>query len=160
MSAYEKLSVEDVIMNSALSENMRNKYIEFCRFLSSNEFQIEPEGHTEDNKSGWKIVYMNECIGHMNFTNVGIWLDTCDFGGSDAANVALKEIAWNNVRVCEYFSSGGKQCGCHDQPGLSKMIFGKKHENLCFAHFEFKNPDTEMLENIKSLVLLFKHNKR
>ena len=160
MSAQKTPTVEDVIRNSEQSENLQNNLIEFCRFLKDNEFSIEPEGHTEDNKSGWKIVYTNECIGHMNFTKLGIWLDTCDFGNSDSADDALKETAWAHIRLCEYFTSDGKKCGCHDQPGLSKVIFGKKHENLCFALLEFKNPDAKTIENIKKLLLLFKQNNR
>jgi len=155
----QKLTVEDVIKNSDLSENMQKTHIEFCRFLKDNEFSIEPEGHTEDDVSGWIILHMTECVGHTNYANVGVWIDACDFGDSDLADDVLKEFTWAHVRICEHFSSGGKQCGCGRQPGLSKTIFGKKHESLCFALVEFMNPDAETLENIKKLMLLFKQNK-
>jgi len=155
MSDKRKLTIEDEIKNSELSENMQKMHIELCRFLADNEFPIEPE----DDGNGWKIFFMNKCIGHMNFTNVGIWIDTCDFGGSTSADDVLKETAWAHVRICEHFISDGKQCGCGRQPGFNRMIFGKAYENLCFAHLEFMNPDVEALENIKKLMILLKQNK-
>ena len=99
--------------------------------------------------------FVHEFIGH----NSAVWIDTCDFGNDDSVNEVLKENTWTHVRICEHFSSGGKQCGCGNQPGSDKMIFGKKFENLCFAHLEFLNPDAETLENIKKLMLLFKQNR-
>ena len=153
--SVQKITVEDEVKNSDLSESLKKHTLDFVSFLKDNEFSIEREGD-EDGK-GWKIVYKNECIGHMNFANIGIWIDTCDFG--DSADGILKETTWANVRVCDYFSSGGKRCGCHDQPGLTKVIFGKVFNNLCFALLEFMNPDAETLENIKKLMLLFKQSK-
>lgn len=133
----------------------KKEHIDFCRFLTDNGFFIEPE----DDKNGWKIVHVAECVGHMNFSNAGIWIDTCDFGGGDAADEVLKEAAWAHVRLCEHFSSGGTQCGCGRQPGFDTTIFGKDHKNLCFALLEFLNPDTEALETIKRLLLLLKKSK-
>jgi hypothetical protein len=126
MPERKKLTVEDEIMNSGLSENLQITHIEFCRFSKDNEFSIE----TEDDGNGWKIIYLNECVGHMNYTNVGIWIDTCDYGGSDLADDILKQTAWAHARICEHFGSDGKQCGCGRQPGFDKTIFGKEHKNL------------------------------
>ena len=151
MPDQRKLTVEDEIKNSDLSEDLKKAHIELCRFLEDNAFPIEPE----DDGDGWKISFMNKCVGHMNFTHAGIWIDTCDFGGSAAADDVLKEAAWAHVRICEHFSSDGKQCGCGRQPGFDKMIFGKAYKNLCFAHLEFINPDVETVEHIKKLMILF-----
>ena len=41
----QKITVEDVIINSNLSETLQKLHIEFCYFLKNNEFLIEPEGH-------------------------------------------------------------------------------------------------------------------
>jgi hypothetical protein len=155
MSEQKKLSIEDEVKNSNINEKLQKHTLNFIGFLKNNEFSIE----MEDDGNGWKIIYMNECIGHMNFANVGIWIDTCDFGGSGSADDDLKETTWAHVRICEHFSSGGKQCGCGSQPGFDRTIFGKKHKNLCFAHLEFMNPDAKTLESIKKLMLLFKQNK-
>ena len=161
MSEYKKLTIEEEIMSSDLSENLQKAHIEFYHFLKDNEFSIK----TEADGNGWQIFYKNELIGHMNYVyefigqNAAIWIDTCDFGGSDSADDVLKETTWTHVRICEHFSSGGKQCGCSRQPGFNRTIFGKEHKNLCFALLEFMNPDTVTLENIKKLMLLFKQNK-
>ena len=155
MHERKKLTIEDEIKNSDLSENMQKTHIEFCRFLRDNEFSIE----SEDDGNGWKIIYVIVCVGHMNFANVGIWIDTCEFGGSASADDVLKETTWAHVRICEHFSSGGNQCGCGKQPGFNRIIFGKEQKNLCFALLEFMNPDAKTLENIKKLMLLFKQNK-
>ena len=147
----KKLTIEEEIKNADLSTHLQKAYIGFCRFLKDNKFSIE----LEDGGNGWKITYMNDCIGHMNFTNVGIWIDICDFGSGDSVDDILKETTWAHVRICEYFSSAGKQCGCGRQPGSDKTIFGKKYQNLCFALLEFMNPDAKTLENIKKLMVLF-----
>jgi hypothetical protein len=155
MSEQKKLTIEDDIKYSDLSENLQEHTLNFVVFLSNNDFSIE----AENDGNGWKIIYKNECVGHMNFTNVGIWIDTCDFGSSGSADDVLKETIWTHVRICEHFCSGGKQCGCGNQPGFDRTIFGKKHKNLCFSNLEFMNPDVKTLENIKKLMLLFKQNK-
>ena len=161
MSEQKKLSVEGEIKNSKLNENMQKHTLEFIAFLTNNEFSIEPE----EDGNGWQIIYMSECVGHMNFIyevighDSAIWIDTCDFGNSDSADDILKETTWSHVRVCEHLSSGGKKCGCSKQPGFNGTIFGKEHKNLCFAHFEFLNPDAKTLENIKELMHLFRQNK-
>jgi len=146
------MSIENEIENSELNKNLQENMLDFVVFLKENEFSIEPE----DDGNGWRILYKNECVGHMNFTEVGIWIDTCDFGGGDAADDALKEFTWDHVRACEHFSSEGKRCGCGRQPGFIKTIFGKKYTNLCFALLEFMDPDAKTLENIKRLMSLFK----
>jgi hypothetical protein len=154
MVEQKKLTIEDEIKNSDLSGDLQQHTLKFVFFLKDNEFSIE----TEDDGNGWKIIYMNECVGHMNFVNIGIWIDTCDFGDNSSADDVLKETTWAHVRICEHFSSGGKQCGCGNQPGFNRIIFGKEHKNLCFSHLEFMNPDAETLENIKKLMLLYKQN--
>ena len=157
MSEQRQTTVEEGVLNAALSEDMQKRMLDFVSFLKYNEFSIEPE--TGDDGIGWMIVYMNECVGHMNFANAGIWLDTCAFGGGDSADDALKETTWAHVRNCEHFSSGGKQCGCGRQPGFDKVIFVREHQNLCFALLEFLNPGAEEVESIKKLMLLYRKSK-
>jgi len=154
MSEQKKVTIEDEVKNSDLNDNMKKHMLNFVFFLRDNEFLIK----SENDGNGWKIIYMNECIGHMNFTNVGIWIDSCDFGSGGSADDVLKETTWDHVRVCEYFSSRGKQCGCGRQPGFKKLIFGKEYNNICFANLEFINPDIETMEKINKLMLLLKQN--
>ena len=154
----QKPTVEEVIKNSNLSESLQEAHIQFCRFLEDNGFSIEPEGHTEGNTSGWMITYESECVGHTNYADVGVWIDACDFGGGDSAEDAVKELTWAHVRGCEHFNSGGKKCGCGNQPGFEKTIFGRKFDHLCFAAVEFMNPDAKTLGDIERLLLLFKQD--
>ena len=139
------LTVEEEIQCSALSESLQKAHIAFFHFLKDNDFTTEPEA----DGNGWQIVYRNELIGHLNYTNVGVWIDTCDFTGSASVDDDLKETAWAHVRICE-------RCGCGNQPGSDKIIFGRIFEHLCFALLEFLNPDAETLEAIKKLMLLLK----
>ena len=155
MSKQTKITIEDEIKNSNLSEDMKKHTLNFIAFLIENAFSVE----TEDDGNGWQIIYMSECVGHMNFVRFGIWLGTCDFGNGYSTDNDLKEIAWSHVRACEYDTSNGKQCGCGKQPGFNKTIVGKEYKNLCFVYLEFMNPDAKKLENIKNLMLLFKQNK-
>jgi len=143
--AEQKLAIEEEIKNSILSESMQKAHNAFYRFMLENEFSIE----TEADGNGWQIFYQNKLIGHTNYTNAGVWLDTCDFGGRDSADDALRATAWGHVRTCE-------QCGCGSQPGSSKILFGKKFDHICFSHLEFLSPDAETLEDIKKLLLLFR----
>ena len=152
MQKIGNLTVEDAINNSGLSKVMQEHMTDFIVFIKDSGFSVE----MEDDKNGWKIVYMNEVVAHINFVNVGIWVVTCDFG--ESAEDDLKAAAWAHVRNCEHFSTNGKQCGCGSQPGFNKMIFGKEHKNLCFAHLEFINPDAEALEHVKKLMLLYIQN--
>ena len=152
---FKKLfSVNDDINNSNLSDGLKKSYTKFCYFLNNNGFSII----SEDDGNGWKIVYLNKCVSHMNFINVGIWIDTCEFGDKDAVNDILKNVTWAHVRVCEHFNSNGKKCGCGNQLGFNRTIFGRDFNNICFSIIEFINPDVEAMENIKLLMLLFIQN--
>ena len=158
--AGQKLTVETDIKTSPLSESLQKEYLAFCRFLSDNDFLIEAEA----DGNGWQFRYGDRCVGHMNFSIVdhanvpagGVWIDVCDFGGSNAAENALKESTWAHVRMCEHFASGGAQCGCGNQPGSTMVLFGKTFENLCFAALEYISPAAKTLEDIKKLMLLFR----
>ena len=68
----------------------------------------------------------------------------------------LKKTTLAHIRICEHFSSDGKQCGCGRQPGFNRTLFGQEYKNLCFAHLEFMNPDVETIDNIKKLMVLFR----
>ncbi len=158
MGEREKQTVEDDIKNSGLSADLQKAHLAFCHFIKNNGFSIE----MEEDGNGWQIRDMNACVGHTNYRNVGIWIDTCDFGSggsTDDIDAALKKTVWAHVRICEYYTSGGKQCGCGKQPGTNETIFGKEHGNLCFSRMEFINPDVETIENIQKLMLLLKQNK-
>ena len=158
----QKQTVEADIKASPLRECRQKEYLAFCRFLTDNAFLIAAEA----DGNGWQFSYGDKCVGHMNFyidghADVpagGVWIDVCDFGGSDAAEDALKESTWSHVRVCEHFTSGGTQCGCGKQPGSTMVLFGRTFENLCFAALEYISPDAKTLGDIKELMRLFRQH--
>jgi len=68
----------------------------------------------------------------------------------------IKEGFWTNVNQCGYFLSGGKHCGCGNQPGKRKAIFGKEFDNVCNSDIVFTNPDADALEYANTMVDLIK----
>ena len=68
----------------------------------------------------------------------------------------LKEFAWAHINQCNHFRTGGKQCGCGKQPGLSFTVLGRKFDNLCYCALCFGNPDAEKFAKIKKLVEAWK----
>ena len=64
----------------------------------------------------------------------------------------LKEFAWKHVNICCHFTSGGKYCGCGNQPGKHATIFGKEFDNVCTSEVAFSNPDAGALKKIVRLI--------
>jgi len=63
-----------------------------------------------------------------------------------------KEFALAHVNICTNFKTNGKECGCGNQPGISRTIFGKEFDNVCTALLAFTQPEAETLEYVKRLV--------
>ena len=150
--------IEDKMKN-VLSGNKLKNALEFASFLRENE--LSPEWH--DSGHGWDVVCNNESVGFIAVNGAltksdswTIWFNSCDFDESVSVDKNLKETAWKHASICGNFSSGGKDCGCGDQPGFSRMIFGKKFENRCHSPLMFENPDDKTLENVKKLILMLK----
>ena len=70
----------------------------------------------------------------------------------------LKDFARSHVNICGHFTSGGKHCGCGNQPGAHKTIFGKEYDNVCTSEVAFRNPDAETLYKIEKLIDAWKLN--
>ncbi|MCL2364162.1 MAG: hypothetical protein FWC71_05815 [Defluviitaleaceae bacterium] len=75
-----------------------------------------------------------------------------------AVDERIKEGFWANVNLCGHFLSGGEHCGCGQQPGRRKVIFGKAFDNVCNSDMVFTNPDSDALECAKMMVDLRKRN--
>ena len=148
-------TIENEINRSTIDTCMRTPFIHFCHSLTDIGFLPEPEA----DGNGWQIMYMNECIGHINFNTSGVWIDHCDFkAGNKKDDFLIKEIH-AHIRLCEHFHSNGKQCGCGRQPGYNHTIFSKPYHHVCFAQLEFLNPDTKTLKTIIKTMMLIKSNK-
>jgi hypothetical protein len=149
--------IEDKI-NNTLDGDAQKNALDFTAFLRAND--ITPELH--ESGDGWSIEYTGESIGFIIVNGVEqipgpwtIWFNSCEFGDGPVDN-DVKEAAWAHASICGNFSSGGKDCGCGDQPGFRRTIFGRVFENRCHSPLMFTNPDAKTLESVKKLMLMLK----
>ena len=147
--------INDVLIGDSLSNAL-----DFAAFLRVNEF--DPECH--ESGFGWSVNYGGESVGFIVVDGAAqipgpwtVWFNSCDFGDGPADD-DMKETAWAHASICGHFISGGKDCGCGDQPGFHRTIFGREYENRCHSPLMFTNPDAKTLENVKKLILMLKHN--
>jgi len=160
---------------------MPNQDNETTRFTIAEEFKTKLTGenlkHALDFASYWgtddvvaesgdfcgSVKYKGEdvCyikVGGFEDTNLDHWIiwsihdadinDMPDF----PVDERIKEGFWANVNHCGHFLSGGEHCGCGQQPGKRKAIFGKEFDNVCNSDVVFTNPDAEALECAKVMV--------
>ena len=156
-------AIEEAI-NDILRDDALNNALDFAAFLRTNDFL--PVWH--DSGDGWSIMRADEGIGFIVVNRVEKWgikprswtvfFNSCDFDGDAPANDDLKEIAWTHLNICGHYLSGGKRCGCGNQPGRRDTIFGKECEHLCHSPLAFTNPDAQTVEHMKKLMLLLKKN--
>jgi len=155
----EPKAVEEKI-NEVLSGDALKNALDFVAFLRANG--ITPEGHGD---FGGAVMYANVSVGYLVVNGAAefpgpwtMWFNSCEFGDNGPVDDALKETAWAHASVCGHFSSGGKHCGCGDQPGFRRTIFGKVFENRCHSPLMFWNPDAKTLEHVKTLLLMLAQN--
>lgn len=151
------LTIIEEKIGSALIGDASGNALSFAEFLRANG--MTPECH--ESGDGWSIMKEGESIGFILVNGAEqfpgpwtVWFNTCEFGGADAADDELKEVAWSHASICGNFESGGKVCGCGDQPGFHRTIFGRDFENRCHSPLMFPNPDAKTLESVKKLFLL------
>ena len=156
----DEKSIENKI-NNVLTGDARVNALDFTAFLRANG--ITPEMH--ESGGGWSVMYSGESIGFILVNGAEqfpgpwtIWFNSCEFGDGSDADYDLKETAWTHASICGNFSSGGKNCGCGDQPGFRRNIFGKIYENRCHSPLMFSSPDAKTLEYVKKLMLALKQN--
>ena len=149
----EQDKIESIISETLIGDTRKN-LLDLVAFLRANELPPKWDG------DWWCIDYncKNLVLLGINTGGIkfGILFSECDFGSNDLKDDDLKETVWNHVQICEYFKSGGKNCGCDEQPGLI-TICGKDF-NACKSPLTFVEPDAKTLENIKKLILLLKSN--
>ena len=142
-------------MKDVLNGDTLKHALDFAAFLRANE--LSPESH--DSGHGWSIKGIGFIMVNGAVEEPGpwtIWFDSCDFGDSGPVGDDLKETAWAHASICGHFSSGGKNCGCGDQPGFHRTIFEKQFENRCHSPLMFTDPDAKTLKNVQKLLLMLK----
>ena len=133
---------------SELKENTMN----FIDFLNDNLMHFERIFGYWKNQHYYCVKYKNECVCYIlfngtddekEFVPLTIWSDD---SGSEwykdrKLNENMEKIAVRHIDYCVHCGScsGGK----------SKIIFGKKYENVCRTTFRFINPSLSDFEVIK-----------
>lgn len=147
------LKIEDVI-SERLTGDMQKNALDFAAFLSANEISLI---HNSDDGKGWVIGgALGNSIGYMMIIGSGeqfpgpwtFWFNDCDFN-NDSVEDKLKETAWAHASKCGKCHKGWENCG-----GGDRIIFGKEFERLCHSPLMFTNPDANVLENAKKLILM------
>jgi len=65
-------------------------------------------------------------------------------------NDDLKEFIISNIKTCSVHM--GNPCGCGSEPGTSKTIFDKLHNNVCTSEIQIVSPDLEELKKFKEII--------
>ena len=156
------LTIIEEKIKSVLDGGAQVNALDFSAFLRSNG--IMPKCY-EAGGDGWSVMYKEDSIGFILVNGAEqmpgpwtVWFNTCEFGDGDGVEAEVKEAAWEHASVCANFTSGGKDCGCGDQPGFHREIFGREYENRCHSPLMFTDPDAKTLESVKKLMLLIKRN--
>jgi len=143
--------IENVFTDVLANDVLRNA-LDFVSFLGANE--IIQTGEHE-----W--YYKGECVCYIDTRSENhSWIVWTEGDYSDEQKIipideCAKEIAWANVMKCG-------NCNDVSCSGKAKIIFGKEFVNVCNADnvnmtFMFVNPEAEVLECVKKLVLMRKH---
>ena len=168
-----KVKIEDAIIESFVSEangvvfewdklSERANALDFIAHLRTKEVDI-PLGKAGDYYI-WSLTYKGEevCLLEIEVPateDTALIIFSCDpkswvtgveddnSGEYVDASVKdyIKEAAWANVRPC---------CHCKEKcrPGSSKIVFGKRFDNLCGCTFMFDNPGGAALECAKKMI--------
>ena len=137
------------IINNVLSGDALKNALDFAEYLNANKMTA----------NGAEISYQGKPVCYMHLEGAEdypgpwtIWTEG-DYR-SEHEDVPMddnmKEIAWSNVNTCG-------DCGGDCSPGKSKLIFGKKFDNVCNADMAFYIPDAETLKCVKKLLEMRKH---
>ncbi len=165
MSAQDRENARQEIedrIRQVLSGDASKNALDFAAFLRAHG--LPPVWHVSGD--GWSVMDADRSVGFVLVNGAAqepgpwtVWFNSCDFDGGGPADEALKETAWAHANLCSHFSSGGKKCGCGNQPGFRRTIFGKTFENRCHSPLFFTNPDAKTLEHVEKLLLMLKQTR-
>ena len=142
--------LKDVFIEVLTDDTLQNA-LDFAEFLNANEI-IQTEQHGMHFK-GECVCYIdtrNECPAWIIWTAGDYSKEYEDF----PIDEKTKEIAWAHANSC------GNCEGVDCSPGKTKTIFGKEFKNICSGadvDMCFNNPEAEILECLKKLVMMRKN---
>ena len=150
-------TIEDVFKEKLAGKNQQNA-LDFIAFLRKNE--MSPKVADEN---CWTFSYSD---GAEHVCVLCIYPDEDGIGWTIFDNPLtskyddfqvdekLKEFALANVKICAV--SQGLPCGCGNEPGRRKTVFGKVFDNVCTSEVGFRNPDDESLKKIMQMLDIWK----
>jgi len=94
------------------------------------------------------------CLIVFNMNNSGEWF-ICDIPVVsepewNTLSNDFQEFILSNIKICDVHQ--GRTCGCGNEPGASKIIFGKTYNNVCTSEIQFHNPGSDVLERFKEII--------
>ena len=154
--------IEDVIHETLTGDEKINA-LDFVSYLRANEIEIPP------NKPGgdfWNAGYKGKGICVINLPAVyddhngfdifindlpDAWENSPDINQSNErvdliVDERVKEIIWANVRPHDTTCHG--KCS----PGSTRIIFGKKFDNLCSSFLGIYSPNAETVDCTKKII--------
>jgi len=156
-----EILIENTI-NDHLTGEIQKNALDFLDFMRTNELLHNAADGTSFSYLGEEICLMIQDDKAPISGWIIFWAD-CDIDNGEHGNFCsderLIDFAQNNVNICTNFRSNGKNCGCGQQPGERRIVFGKEYYNCCSkCTLCFSNPSAESLESIKKLVEIRKHS--
>lgn len=157
-----KPKIEEIITD-VLDDDALDNALDFVAFLRANK--LSPRWAS---LNAWAVSYRNQRIcyirvsGTAHYHNLedGAWhINHVNYGQTNLVedeneqcipDKKLRDIVWNNVKYC------AKCYNC--KPGNIVTVFEKQFNEVCHSWLTMKNPNTEILNCAKKIVLMRKQS--
>jgi len=142
------MEVKDALQNSLKGEALSNA-LDLVDFLTQKGLTPIKEWD-----AGYRFVKNEKSPCLLVLLDGGEWF-ICDLPVAtepewNALDDNLKEFVISNIKTCNVHE--GNPCGCGNEPGLTKNIFGKEYENICTSEIQIINPTRDVLDKYKEVV--------
>jgi len=144
------MEIKDALKNNLKGEALANA-LGFADYLIEKGLTPQMEW-----SNGCRFVKNNKspCLFVFNMQNNGEWF-ICDMPIAsepewNSLSNDLKDFILANVKICDVHK--GNACGCGNEPGVSKNIFGKDYNNVCTSEIQFHNPAPDVLDKLKEII--------
>ena len=158
-SLYEEQKVAkpkvDEIMNASLKNDNKKNALEFVHFIKS--LKMKPQWASANS---WAVNYKNKRVCYIKVskdtTEDGFWSirPSVEYD-DDLYAFCQKENLINIMLQSVHYCGACGKCA----PGKRVIFFGKELDNVCCApiDFEFHNPDIEVMDCAKKLVIYIRN---
>jgi len=144
------MEIKDVLRNNLKGEALTNA-LGFVDYLTTKGLTPNMEWD-----KGCRFVRNEKspCLIVFNMQSNGEWF-ICDVPVVtepewNSLSNNLKDFIIANIKTCSVHQ--GKLCGCGNEPGTNKNIFGKYYSNVCTSEIQFHNPTLDVLGKLKEIV--------